>query len=136
MRSPFSIFRKYQKIAMVIILLLIMVTFTIGDAVMKMSGNLPVVLIVVMTAMIGASIGALIGVQAGKPSEYAIAGVAIGVIVSLVISNLGGPAAAVETSAGNLSQKQLDELVQRRMTANSFVTSVYQRVSPPPQEAN
>ncbi|MEX2285902.1 MAG: SurA N-terminal domain-containing protein [Planctomycetaceae bacterium] len=136
MRSPFSIFRKYQKIAMVIILLLIMVAFTIGDALMQMSGDLPVILIVVMTAMIGASVGALVGIQTGKPSEYAIAGVAVGVIVALVASNLSGPAAAVETTAGNLSRHELDELVQRRLTANSFIVAVYQRVSPPPQESN
>ncbi len=121
---------------MVIILLLIMVAFTIGDALMQMSGNLPVILIVVMTAMIGAAVGALVGIQTGKPSEYAIAGVAVGVIVALVASNMSGPAAAVETTAGNLSHKQLDDLVHRRLTANSFIAAVYQRVSPPPQEAN
>ena len=129
--DTFSIFRRYQKIAMVIILLLIMVTFTIGDALMQMSGNLPLVLIVVMTAMIGAALGALLGIQTGKPSEYSIAGVVIGVVVALVGANLSGPAAAVETTAGDLSVNELNSLIDRRRTANGFVAAVYQRVSPP-----
>src|SRR5262245_54111493 len=136
MRSPFSIFRKYQKITMVIILFLTMLTFTLSDAVTRWSGELPTMLIVLMMGMIGAGVGAVIGMQTGKPWEYSIAGVVVGAVVSLVITTVGGTSAAVETTAGNLSQKQIDALVQRRQTANSFIVEAYQRVAPPPQQNN
>ncbi len=127
MRSPFQIFRKHQKVALAIVLIMIMFAFTVEGAVRGLStGEVPVAVSVGMAAMLGALIGAVVGIQTGKPKEYAAAGVLICAVVALVVVfSIGKRASAVETNIGNLSGEKLNELVNRKLAVNNFVEAVF-----------
>lgn len=131
MRSPFSIFRKHQKVAMVIVLVLVMITFVLGQALSQMSGRLPTSMLVALAAMAGAGLAAMFGVQTGKPTEYAMMGAVIFGAAAFVGDYVQRPLAAVETSVGNIQQEQLKILIRDRQIANRFVQQVFYSANPP-----
>lgn len=127
MKSPFAIFRKHQKVLMVVLTGLAMFAFVILGSASPRSGQLPPSLILLTLVCVCAGVLWIVGTQVGKPSEYAIAGAIIGVALGIAGQRLGGPAPAVETNIKNFSEKQLLDLVRRRQIANNFVREAFRR---------
>ena len=126
MKSPFAVFRKHQKMAMVILLLLVMIAFTVGGTLMRMSsGEMSGSMVTLLLACIGAAVLAVVGMQKGKASSYAMAGAIIGAVIGLAQSRISSPGEAVQISIGDLSRQELIELVKNRQLANRIVQTVY-----------
>ncbi len=82
-----------------------------------------------MGPMLGAIVFWIIGTQKGKASSYAVAGAILGLLLGTLGLRMGGPAAAVETTIGNLSQQEVARLVSRRRIANNFVQTAFSRAN-------
>ena len=130
MRSPFAIFRKHQKVLMVVLIGLAMFAFIFMDQLSRSSN--PTAALAWLLPLLGAGAFWIIGTQTGKPIEYVIAGAILGTIGGFATTRIGGPASAVETNIGNLSPSELDDLVKRRQIANNFVTAAYEKGNPLP----
>jgi hypothetical protein len=115
MASPFSMFRKHEKVLMVALTVLAMVAFIFLDQVTP--DQVP--------ALFGLIAGALLfwalGAQTGRGWIYAIAGGVLGLIVGLTLPRLYGPAPAVSSIAGDLGERELYDMIVRRQRANEFV---------------
>jgi hypothetical protein len=126
MKSPFAIFRKHQKTLVVVLIGLAMFAFIFLDQLVQSGdsiGGLPVIL----GAVLGAGILWIVGAQAGKPKEYAMTGAVAGAALGLVLLFAGDSGAVVKTDAGDLNARKLQDLVNRRRTANGFIQSVFQQ---------
>ncbi len=135
MRSPFAIFRKYQKIAMVIVLVLIMIAFTLGDALSQTSGQLPASVMALITALVGASIAAFIGIQAGKPYHYSIGGAIIGAALGFFLVPGGEGNIRVTTAMGDkLTFNDINERMKNRNAANRIVQEAFSKGFAFPEE--
>lgn len=134
MKSPFEVFRKHQKVLMVILIGMAMFAFIFLDTVMGMN-QIPRSLLVLMLAGVVAGLGWIVGTQVGKgkgkaaargkPSEFALWGAILGVAVGIVWMRFSGPAPAVKTSAGNLSFTELDDMRRRQQIAQRFMSEAY-----------
>ena len=136
MKSPFAIFRKHQKVLMVLLVGLAMFAFIFLDS---LTGtNSGQTLVPIMFVLLGAGVFWIIGTQTGKPSSYAAFGAVIGAAAGLFFPKLGAPPDAVTfqpiagVHADDLSNRELDQLVQRRQIANNFVRAAYEKGSPFP----
>jgi len=136
MKSPFAIFRKHQKVATVVLTGLAMFAFVILGSLDQMSGQLPRSVVVLLFAAGFACVLGIVGLRSGKPKEYAMAGALIGAVFALVFQFQNPPPAAVQTTIGNLSHQELDQLISRRQIANDFIRNAYQKSRPFPSHSN
>ncbi|MEX1095641.1 MAG: hypothetical protein WED34_06295 [Planctomycetales bacterium] len=130
-RSPFSIFRENAKVLMVVLIALAMFAFIIMDQLSPQ--NFPYVI----GFLAGAGLFWLIGRKLGKPAPYAIAGAALGLGAAMLFLARTAPRdAVVTTTAGHLSQQDLELLVQERRIANQFLYDavVAAAAKPSPQD--
>lgn len=135
MRSPFAIFRKYQKIAMVIVLVLIMVAFTLGDALMQTDGQLPPTVMALICALVGASLAAFVGIQAGKPYHYSIGGAIIGAALGFFLVPGGEGNIRVTTAMGDkLTFSDINQRMKNRNDANRIVQAAFEKGFAYPEE--
>jgi len=128
MKSPFSIFRKNQKVAMAVLGILVMFAFVVGPALQDMSssGGLPPSFWAILSAVFGAAILGGIGYTRGRAKEYAMTGFILGAVLGVAVSWYFGPAPAVESKlAGNLTEQELRQLVDRKRLANRFLFAAY-----------
>lgn len=121
MHSPFAVFRKHQKVLMVVLTGMAMFAFVFLDAAFQTGGTFPMLLGV----MLGAGIFWIIGTQTGKPTEYAIAGALLGAAIGFVGMRLAAPPPAVATSVGDFSRRELQDLINRRRIANEFLARAF-----------
>lgn len=133
MRSPFRIFRKHQKEATVILIGLAMFAFVILDSLTRITEVPPQLWIVLLAVALG-GVFWVIGVQSGhgKQKEYSLAGALLGAALGFLLMAFNRPAPAVETSAGNISHKELEQMIARRQKAIQFMQEAYQAAVPPP----
>ncbi|GAB4143105.1 MAG: hypothetical protein Tsb009_13950 [Planctomycetaceae bacterium] len=126
MRSPFEVFRKNQKILMVVLIGLSMFAFIILDSLTQLS-EVPKSLMVLLLAMLLGFVFWVFGTQAGKGKqrEYALGGAILGAAVGMLWMVFNRPVAAVETTAGNLSEKQLQKMSQDHQKALEFMERAY-----------
>lgn len=127
MRSPFAIFRKYQKTAMVVLTVLAMFAFVVLDSISQMQGQLPPIMVVLILAPLIAGVGWLLGLRSGNGKEYALVGAALGAVGGVVLTQLSQPAPAIETHVKDISQEELGELIRRRQLANQFMYEAIRR---------
>jgi hypothetical protein len=126
MKSPFAIFRKNQKVAMVVLGVLVMFAFVIGPALQDLSSSgIPASLQAMMIAVLGAVILGGIGYTSGRAKEYAMTGFVLGAVIGVVLPRYFGAAPAVESTAGNLTEQQLRRLIDRKRIANQFLIAAY-----------
>lgn len=116
MASPFSVFRKNQKVLMALLVGFSMIAFIVADSIN--ATNFPIFL--------GAILGALaLWLLSGKGGSegWLIAGVGalLGAIVGLYGPGLIGDNTAVYTSKGNLSQEDIVGISNEQQTANNFL---------------
>ena len=124
MRSPFAIFRKYQKTAMVVLTVLAMFAFVVLDSVSQMD-RLPPTLVVIIIAPLVAGVGWLLGLRSGNGKEFALVGAAVGALGGVLLTRLSEPLPAVETHVESISQQELNEMVRRRQVANQFLERAF-----------
>jgi predicted CopG family antitoxin len=122
MKSPFAVFRKHQKVLMVVLVGLAMFAFTIEGV---LTGN-NAAGVPLLCGVAGMAIFGYIGWRRGEPVTFGAVGIAIGVVVGVFLmlhSSGTGPKAPIETDAGNLSHAELQNLITRRNVANNFVSA-------------
>ena len=115
MASPFSVFRKHEKVLMVGLTVLAMVAFVFLDQITP--DQVPAV----FGAIAGAALFWALGAQTGRGWVYAVAGAALGLIIGMMLPGLYAPPPAVSSTQGNLSERELYDMIVRRQRANDFV---------------
>ncbi len=129
MKSPFAIFRKHQKVLMVVLTGLAMFAFVVMDSVRADSSGatLPI-----LCGVAGMAIFGFFGWRRGEAVTFGAVGIAVGVVVGvfLMLHSGSGPKAPVETDAGNLTHTDLNNLVTRRNNANQFIRLAFEKVVP------
>ena len=129
MKSPFAIFRKHQKVLMVVLTGLAMFAFVVMDSVRADSGGatLPI-----LCGVAGMAIFGFFGWRRGEAVTFGAVGIAVGVVIGvfLMLHAGSGPKAPVETDAGNLTHTELNNLVTRRNNANQFIRLAFEKVVP------
>ncbi|MBW3541555.1 MAG: hypothetical protein KY476_14905 [Planctomycetes bacterium] len=135
MASPFSIFRKHQKVMMVVLTGMAMFAFIILDTFAQTAaGGLPFGIVLLLAAIAGGCVFWLLGSSGGRGKEWALTGAVLGIAVAIVLPRFFAEAGAVSTSAGNLSDEELFNLMQRRRIANEIVGEVFALGNPPPTD--
>lgn len=119
-RSPFSIFRDNAKFLMVILIALAMFAFIIMDQLSP--ENFPYVI----GFLAGAGVFWLIGRRLGKPLPYAVAGAVLGLAGAMLVAGGTTPQnVAVRTTAGDISVRELEQLIRQRDLANTFLEEAW-----------
>lgn len=116
MASPFDVFRKNQKVMMALLVGVSMITFIVADSIN--ATNFPIFL----GALFGAlGLWLLSGKGGGEGWAIAAAGAVLGAVVGWYGPNLLGDNTAVQTTEGNLSQQDVQRILQRQEQANQFL---------------
>lgn len=124
MSSPFEIFRRHEKILMVVATGLAMVSFVLLGAINDPRNLDPSLMVILLAALIGV-VAWLFGIQKGKGSEWGVSGVLVGAVVGLAVMMSMRESAAVVIDSGNLSQKEFVELQRQRAVANQFLQRAF-----------
>ena len=141
MRSPFQIFRKYQKEATVVLIGMALLAFIILDSISQMS-KLPSWMWIGLLGLALGGIFWVFGTRAaksnpaeskGKALEYALGGTALGVAIGVSVMMFTRPAPAVSTSVGKISEAELQKMVERRRDAVNFMEKAYRAAKPMPE---
>jgi hypothetical protein len=121
MKSPFAIFRKHERVLMVVVTILAMVAFIAFDQIT------PAQVPVIFGTLAGAGLFWAVGAQTGRGWEYAVAGGVLGLAVGLVLPRWFGPEPAYRTTAGNLSDRELYEMMTQRQRVNQWAVQAMAR---------
>ena len=116
MASPFSIFRKHEKVMMVVLVIMAMFAFTLTDLFTQSTLNVPF-----FAFLIGGGGMALAGISAGKSLQYGIFGGVVGLVLGYVVPQFFPPAPAVTIRGEGVTDEELQDMIQRRSVANQFV---------------
>ncbi len=128
MSSPFRIFRRHQKVMMVVLVGLSMLSFVVCGSIQDATDLSGPLLVALLAAAVG-SITWLMGLNNKKSTEYGAYGLLIGACVGLVLVwNFSAPP-AISMKGGNISREELDTLQDRRILANTFVQAVVARLN-------
>lgn len=128
MASSLKIFRKNQRVLMVITTGLAMISFVLLGAVQTRPSEMPTLLVVLaLAAMVGGAAW-VIGLVNQKSGEYGMAGAAIGAILGIALSWGNREPTAVYADSGNISLRELQTLHNDRQIANSFVRMAFQQM--------
>lgn len=120
MQSPFGIFRKHGTILTAGLVVLCMFAFTLADFLQPQ--HLPAIL--GMFAL--GTIFYLLGQPSGKGGLFGVVGALLGLVIVSLVPGFWGPPPAASTAVGDLSEEELQELIQKRQIANQFMAAVYQ----------
>ncbi|MCA8999981.1 MAG: hypothetical protein KDA80_23495 [Planctomycetaceae bacterium] len=126
MSSPFAIFRKHQRVLMVVVTGFAMISFVLLGAVQD-PRQMPTTLVILFLAAMAGGIAWMAGLRSGKASEYGLTGVLIGAILGLGVAFSTREAAAVQMDGGNLSVAEVSDLRRQRYLANQFIQAAVSR---------
>ncbi|QDT53231.1 hypothetical protein Pan44_12470 [Caulifigura coniformis] len=129
MPSTLHVFRKHQKVLMVMTTGLAMISFVILGAVNARPENMPAVLVVLALAAMFGGAAWVIGQVNGKSSEYVTIGTVAGAVLGLWLSWGRQDPSAIQMSSGNLTGQQVFAMKRERNLVNQFVGEAYQRVN-------
>jgi hypothetical protein len=134
MSSPFAVFRKHQKIMLVVLVGLSMLSFVIFDAVQNVGdiGNMPPTLIVLALAALVGAVAWVIGIGNQKSSEYGSIGLIAGLAIGLLFVLQSRKSDSITTGTFDISRGEMNELINTRRTANGFVAEAVRRSSADP----
>ncbi|MEW4487462.1 hypothetical protein AB1L42_05240 [Thalassoglobus sp. JC818] len=133
MSSPFSIFRRNQRILMVVTTGLAMISFVLLGAISD-PREIPTPLIVVFLAAIAGGIGWLLGLSRGKSSDWGVTGVILGALIAVFMIWSGRESNAVVMNGSDLTRRELLDLMRERNLANQFVQMALVRTNPDMEE--
>lgn len=122
MASPFNVFRRNQRVMMVVLTGLSMFAFLFFDVTTMRSGGLPKSLTIAMFAAICAAGLWFVGRRHGKSSEWALWGAVLGAVAAFFfVRSSQQTDAVVRTNDGTVyTQTELHAMAQRRFQANQF----------------
>ncbi|HUE15514.1 MAG TPA: hypothetical protein VMR25_15215 [Planctomycetaceae bacterium] len=129
MKSPFAIFRKHQKVLMVVLTGLAMFSFVVMGS---FTGDTSNATLPLLCGVAGMAIFGFFGWRRGEAVTFGAVGIAVGVVagVFLMLHAGTGPKPPIETDAGNLSHTELNNLMARRNNANQFIRLAFEKVVP------
>ena len=108
MKSPFAIFRKHQKVLMVVLTGLAMFAFVVMDSVRADSSGatLPI-----LCGVAGMAIFGFFGWRRGEAVTFGAVGIAVGVVVGvfLMLHRQFRPEGPRQTDAGNITHTELQQ---------------------------
>lgn len=133
MRSPFQVFRKHQKILIVVLTGLAMFAFVLLGSLRNVSSVPPSLSVVVGAVLLGGAFW-IFGLQGGKgkQAEYGLSGAVLGAAIGLAIMWASRPKPVVVTSVGKISSEELREIVDRRNLAIRFMQRAFSSSVPQP----
>lgn len=139
MSSPFSVFRKHQKVLLVVLVGLSMLSFVIFDAIQNVSnmGDMPPQLMVLTLAALVGAVAWVAGITNHKSSEYGLFGLVVGAALGAIIALQGRQTdVAVTTAEFTFANNDLRALIRSRSIANSFVAQAIAESHPeiPPEQ--
>lgn len=122
MRSPFEVFRKHQKILMVVLVGMSMVGLVLLGALPNDPTNVPRALGVIAVLAVVGGAAWIAGMPSGRSNEYGLWGLVAGGAVAFALMFMGNqPQLAVLADTGDLTVPDLQNLRSRREIANQFV---------------
>ncbi|MCA9055501.1 MAG: hypothetical protein KDA75_16785, partial [Planctomycetaceae bacterium] len=132
MSSPFQVFRKHQKILLVVLVGLSMLSFVIFDAVQNVSdiSQMPPTLIVLTIAALVGAVAWVVGINNHKSSEYGSMGLIAGVAIGLLFVMQSRKSDAVSLGEFEMTHSELNQLVSSRFLANRFIAGAIQESNP------
>ena len=135
MKSPFAIFRKHQKMLMVVLTGLAMFSFMVMGS---FTGDTSNATLPILCGVVGMAIFGFFGWRRGEPVTFGGLGIVLGIIVGVYLTLHGGsgPKPPIETDAGNLSHNELNNLISRRNTANQFIKLAIEKADITPAMQN
>ena len=135
MKSPFAIFRKHQKMLMVVLTGLAMFSFMVMGS---FTGDTSNATLPILCGVVGMAIFGIFGWRRGEPVTFGGLGIVLGIIVGVYLTLHGGsgPKPPIETDAGNLSHNELNNLISRRNTANQFIKLAIEKADITPAMQN
>lgn len=119
MASPLELFRKKQKVLMVPLTILAMFAFIVMDQ-LKPEQFPPI-----MGMLIFGTLFWYLGKDRGKGTLFAAFGIVIGFFLGYMYIPRPGAAMVVRSTAGDIDQREFQELVRNRQLANQFVIRTY-----------
>ncbi|MGE3313556.1 MAG: hypothetical protein AB7O26_00480 [Planctomycetaceae bacterium] len=131
MKSPFAIFRKHQKIMMVVLVGLAMFAFIVMDSIQMTdrsgrSGGA----FMAIAALAGAALFWSMGRQSGNGAVYGVVGAVVGLAAAAFVPSMFAPPAPYQTVMGDIDDKKLQELAKRREIANGFLRLAFEKTMP------
>ncbi|MEZ5942365.1 MAG: hypothetical protein R3C18_13310 [Planctomycetaceae bacterium] len=127
MSSPFALFRKYQRVAMVIITGMAMISFVAFGMVNSLQ-EIPGPLMAVFLAMVFGCGMWVAGLNNEKSAEWGVMGAILGALLGILFAvRMHAAPVAQLAIGGNISQKQYNELALKRNTANQFMYEAMDR---------
>jgi hypothetical protein len=120
MSSPFDIFRRHQRIAMVIITGMAMISFVAFGLVDSFRQVPPVLMGVFLAAVFGCAMW-VAGLTNEKSTEWGMMGAVLGALLGVLIAVRTRETPAAQMVGGNLSRQQYDELLMQRSIASRFM---------------
>lgn len=130
MNSPFEVFRKHQKVAMVVLVFMSMFAFIVLDSVQRLAGTS------LSGPVVGIAVGLLlggvfwfVGNPKGQGKEYAVLGFVIGVAAGVIGPMINRPAPAFSSTVGRLTRAEMGEEIHHRQQANNFLRRVEQKIA-------
>jgi hypothetical protein len=129
--SSLKVFRKNQRVLMVITTVLSMISFVFLGAMSKSGtgSHMPAVLLVLLMATIVGGSAWVLGLINNKSGEYGMFGAIAGAIIGLGVSWSNREPPMVVMKSGNMSAEQVRDLRSQRSIANNFVRAAYERVN-------
>jgi len=124
MASPFSLFRRHQKVLMVVLTGLAMFAFIVMDALSRMEDSSAFIPLV--TASVGAAAFWFFGQQSQKGSGFTLLGAAFGAACGFIIIRTGPAPEGITTSLGTISGQQVQTMQKERSLANQFISGAVQ----------
>lgn len=129
MSSPFSIFRRHQRLSMVVLTGLAMISFVLLGAIND-PRDIPTPLVVVFFGCLVGGAGWLAGLKSGKASDWGVSGLLVGVLAAVLVVWSGRESSAVTMDGGNLSRQELNDLLRERVAADQFAQMAIQKTDP------
>ena len=116
MASPFQFFRKNQASMMVVLVILAMLAFTLGDLFTQEGTHLWL-----LGLLLGGAVFGVAGIGSGRWLQWGIGGAILGVLLGLVLPDFNKPPGFLDTTFGLIEQEEVVNLRDRRSVANGFM---------------
>ena len=120
MSSPFSIFRRNQRILMVVATALALISFVLLGAIPDPS-NIDPVMVYLLFAIMAGGVGWLVGLRSGKANDWGLTGLVLGVVIAAIVVWFERESSAVTMKGGNLTRQEVTNRRRQKQLANHFV---------------
>lgn len=132
MKSPFAVFRKHQKVLMVVLTGLAMFAFVVLDSLTQNMAAFPPI----FGCLVGLGLAWWLSGKAKHSWVWLLVGGVAGGILGNQFQIDYTANAAVKTSFGEISETELNSTIQRRGAVNEFLTRAFQAANSNEEQPN